>query len=351
MEGQNLRVQSLYSSTEITSLKELPLSENTPTSGVPAVESSDVSLTIDHVSSELQKSADSQQGIARNIFLWIAWNIEYDREAFNNKEIISYAPEAVLSNGKSLCVGFAKLFTALCIESGIESRTIQGFAKGSTSEASQIFDEPNHAWNSVKIDGNWYLADVSWASTIRSQIETEHELQQEVANKYLLQFYKTVPEEFILTHLPEDPLWQLTSTSISLEEFQKDENSITQLVKSNSDNNLAAHANAIDHYENLDSLNRVIAYMERMVDIPSNTEREYGLGIAYYYKAQELIKELNTCKSSDSRRIRRGIHYYYQKSLEELAKVDPQNPQYDFAMLIHENIHHKLNSNQVGPVF
>jgi hypothetical protein len=349
-EGQNLRGTSLYANTDISSINDIQFEENAETIPTNIIEESPSSLSIEAISRVVKEKSTSQEDLARNIFLWLAWNIDYDQEAYKSRQVKKCSPDDLLFIGKSLCGGFADLFNALCENAGLESRFIQGYAKGSTNESNLQFDAPNHAWNSVKIDGKWYLVDVSWASTVRAQIEQEHDLKKSDTNEYLLQYFKSVPEKFILTHMPEDPIWQLTPSKITINDFQGDAATISAMLNSNAENSVD-HEQSILKYESLDSLDRVIRYMERMVEIPTNREREYGLGVAYYYKAQELSKDLNVFTAEKLRSRKRQMDRYYQKSLKELSKVEPQDPQYDFAMLLRQNVEFKLNSSSGAPVF
>lgn len=60
-----------------------------------------------------------------------------------------------LINGSAHCEGYAKAFDCLAKASGLESVVVTG-----------VTDEgENHAWNQVKIDGEWYNCDVTWDDT------------------------------------------------------------------------------------------------------------------------------------------------------------------------------------------
>jgi len=349
--GQNLRVNSLYTSADVSSIESGEMAGSTAHPEDITLEDTDIPFSIDKLSEYFEHTTVDQQETARKIFLWIAWNIDYDQQAMENRQPLDYTPEAVLSDRKSLCLGFAELFKVLCQESGLNARTIQGFAKGSGAEKDIEFQEHNHAWNGIMINEKWYLADVSWASTIRSQIEKENKLAPGMANQYLLQYFKPVPEHFILTHLPEDPFWQLTPRKVTIGEFQSDGELIREKLALNGGRSSIDYEKSIAAFDELDSLDRVIAYMERMVELPTNNDREYGLGIAYYYKAQELAKSLNP--SSGQRQVAQiqKIGHYYKKALDELAKVMPTDDQYAFALTMQENIQFKLETLRIAPVF
>ena len=46
----------------------------------------------------------------------------------------------------------------------IETKIINGFAKGAGYKPGDIFKDTNHAWNVVKIDQNWNLIDCTWGA-------------------------------------------------------------------------------------------------------------------------------------------------------------------------------------------
>lgn len=63
---------------------------------------------------------------------------------------------SVLIDGEGQCQGYSEAFTALLMISGVETRVISGDALDTSANY-----QP-HAWNLVKIDGEWYHADVTW---------------------------------------------------------------------------------------------------------------------------------------------------------------------------------------------
>lgn len=65
----------------------------------------------------------------------------------NNYNIGSDGPYRALYKGQSNCNGYALSFMAIMRECGIETTYETG---------------DNHAWNSVKLDGQWYNIDVTW---------------------------------------------------------------------------------------------------------------------------------------------------------------------------------------------
>lgn len=86
---------------------------------------------------------------------FIVLNTRYDVKNYENNTIpmSSYNIDGVLLNGVAVCEGYAKAFQMLLNKVGIESI---------------IVSEPriNHAWNIVKIDGEYYHVDVTWNDPI-----------------------------------------------------------------------------------------------------------------------------------------------------------------------------------------
>lgn len=67
---------------------------------------------------------------------------------------------SVLIENEGQCQGYSEAFTALLMISGVETKVISGDAL----DVSATYQP--HAWNLVKIDGDWYHADVTWDDPI-----------------------------------------------------------------------------------------------------------------------------------------------------------------------------------------
>jgi hypothetical protein len=102
---------------------------------------------------------------------YVADNIYYDfvaKEDFANLETISL--KNVLDNKRTICAGYANLFSALCNAQGIYCVNIRGSVK--TTEVPDItLDEAptNHEWTAVWLDSEsrWVYVDCTWDSSNR----------------------------------------------------------------------------------------------------------------------------------------------------------------------------------------
>lgn len=82
---------------------------------------------------------------------YIVANTKYDVENYENNTTsrASHNIDGVLLDGTAVCEGYAKTFKLLLERVGIESMIVVG-------------PKINHAWNIVKIDGEYYHVDVTW---------------------------------------------------------------------------------------------------------------------------------------------------------------------------------------------
>lgn len=177
----------------------------------------------------------TNQEKVRAIFVWITDNIKYDFEKYRTdrsnggytriygrsqkeieikrQKIKQEKVNKVYTSGKGVCEDYSYLFEAMCQAVGIEAKTITGYARFNPADIGRHTNTVNHAWNSVKIDGFWYLLDATWAAgttDFRTGIFTK---------KFQEGFFLSDPAVFILNHFPEEPKWQLLPQPISFEGF------------------------------------------------------------------------------------------------------------------------------------
>lgn len=162
------------------------------------------------------REIDFQDDTIKAVFTYVASNITYDiRFKATSSHYHSYEEvmDDVLKNKKGVCMHYAALFHGICTRLGFKSYIISGYTKFLNRPAGDL----PHAWNAVKIKGDWFLFDPTWASGYI------------VGNKFLpffdLTWYKQKPEEFIYSHIPFDPIWQFrdkipTHVEISLNNYE-----------------------------------------------------------------------------------------------------------------------------------
>lgn len=157
--------------------------------------------------------SDSEK--AKDIYNWITQNISYDNELMRSEKLQKqiYTSEDnvvknVLKRKMALCGGFALLFKYLCDDVGIEAKEVHGYTKDYTGQF-QNRKTPHHTWNVVKLNGKWELLDITWSIS--------HGNGKNPDNFWFL----TRPEDFILSHYPENQEWTLLKNQISYMDFKE----------------------------------------------------------------------------------------------------------------------------------
>lgn len=143
------------------------------------------------------------------VYFWLADHISYNvsqmfaLDFYKKKtEIISDA----LKTRSAICQGYAETMKAICDELAMPSEVVLGYVK----QDGFVSFLP-HAWITAKVNGTWKLYDPTWgAGGIRDN---------QFIKKLNANYYDVKPEEFIKTHMPFDPIWQLQNYPLTSQEF------------------------------------------------------------------------------------------------------------------------------------
>jgi hypothetical protein len=151
---------------------------------------------------------------ARVVYRWIAGHIAYDVAAFQAGSYGDVSPDGVLRSRSSVCEGYARLAEALGAAMGLQIQVVAGWSKGYGYTPGQRFDGPtNHAWNAVRVDGQWRLMDATWGAGFLDQ-------QSRFVRRFQDHYFLTAPDAFVFDHLPQEPRWQLLERPISAAEYE-----------------------------------------------------------------------------------------------------------------------------------
>lgn len=90
-----------------------------------------------------------------NLYLWLVTHAEYDQSHYEKQGAprTSYEPYGPLVRGKGVCLGFATAFQLLMDMADVECITVVGAA---------FYSREDHAWNMVRLNGQWYCVDPTW---------------------------------------------------------------------------------------------------------------------------------------------------------------------------------------------
>lgn len=197
--------------------------------------------TAPEITAYLTRNLTSPAEKVRAIYYWIAHNIRYDvvkmkmKETYiNPQELVDYA----LAKKEGVCANYTALFNVCCLSVGVQSYVVEGYVR---QNGKLILN--GHSWNVIKIGNRFYDIDVTWAS---GYVENDR-----FYPKFRDEFFMISPTEFIKTHMPNDPIWQLSSNPVTFKEFDAG-NFQKQLVSSSF--NFSDSITAISHQNLLEQL-------------------------------------------------------------------------------------------------
>lgn len=296
------------------------------------------STSVVDLAEQLTFPLNTQADKVRSIYSWIALHINYDSAALSTGKVPDQSPEAVLERRNAVCEGYARLFVSMCHSVGVQGRMIKGFVR----EEDARFEYPNHAWNSVLIDGKWQLLDVTWGGLYyRTAIQANADSPLDVLNTFCF----PDPKSLVISHLPEDPYWQLQPNLLTIQDFMAGEDCIKSSISKipadsiNFEKLIAAE-------EKLDSLDREINFLTRMVNAQNNGSREYALAITYYYKAQQTLDKAACCDAKEEQKFKSLARKYYQNALVQLQKLDENDIEFDFSRDFAVNLSQRMTQLQ-----
>ena len=106
------------------------------------------------VSNYITKGMSEMQKV-RVIHNWLIYNAHYDLT------YSTYSADGVLVKGAGVCNSYALATEMLLTEAGIANRFLSGSANNGSGFG-------GHAWNLVRVDGQWYHLDVTWDDPVWS---------------------------------------------------------------------------------------------------------------------------------------------------------------------------------------
>jgi len=162
---------------------------------------------------------------ARAVYRWITSNIAYDTEAESSlqkryaytteehkiaieKKIRAKWAKQCVRSGKAECEGYATLYKCFCDLVGVECVIIPGNTKRHEDDIGDSSLKTNHAWNAVKIDGEWKFVDVTWGA---GYIDYSTNTFYRVFDKT---YFLASPDRFFYNHFPNDTSYLFVNRTV-----------------------------------------------------------------------------------------------------------------------------------------
>ena len=153
------------------------------------------------IASYVRSNFTSDREKLNAIYGWVTANIHYDKDSMYN---INWGKEkdeqvaATLRRKKGVCENYTTVFSDIAVKSGVPSFVVSGY----TRELGSV-KKTGHTWSAVMLENEWLLCDPTWDAGAGNH------------NNYFL----VPPDQFIESHMPFDPLWQLLPFPITQQEF------------------------------------------------------------------------------------------------------------------------------------
>ncbi|MCA9681329.1 MAG: hypothetical protein KC457_03970 [Myxococcales bacterium] len=140
---------------------------------------------------------------------YVATRIAYDHAALDaGPPFPPQDAQTTFESRRSVCAGYANLFAALVQESGGRAVVVVGDARSTLEDQMR---GPGHAWNAVEVEGEWVLVDTTW--------DAGYKIDGAFAFVYSTDYLFVPAEVMGLTHMPDDPGWQLRAQPLERGEF------------------------------------------------------------------------------------------------------------------------------------
>ena len=106
--------------------------------------------TINSILNSIIKPGMTETEKIRTVHNWIVCNTTYNDKYYDRGDSFNHVSN-LLNNKTGVCQGYSVTFYIFMKQMGIPCTLVMGKT-----------DTVSHAWNAVKLDGNWYYIDVTW---------------------------------------------------------------------------------------------------------------------------------------------------------------------------------------------
>lgn len=280
-----------------------------------------VEKNVESLAAYLNENTQSDLEKVRSYYIWLTANIAYDTKTFfSDKPNPKTSASDALKYKKAICQGYSELFKALCEFSDIPCFLVSGYSKGYGYSTKKTLTNADHAWNTVYFDDQWHLIDATWGAGYLDE-------NKKYVKKFFPEYFLTNPDKFILKHLPSDPMWQLLSCPLSINDYKKSANEITNQLKNCSGNfnfndTIAAYKQLNPIPQQLESAERAFRFNPENVEAPGyallSLSFDMGGALSNLYEKEAYTEALELNKNILE--INEKAMGYFRKSKTTHAK-------------------------------
>ena len=219
--SKDFSVRFLYNPTPPGIASSWPWKNNETIHPIIASITPDIESSIKSVAEYIARQESDPSLQIKALHDYVINRVSYDFDSLEIGRRQHQDAQSVFSTRKAVCEGYTNLFMALGKSIGIDVAVIQGnirrdlSARNLASLNIRQIDPRNdltlHAWNAVKIVGNWQLVDTTWDDS-------------DIRSPYNPHYLMPPPEVMIVSHFPEQSAWQLLRRPMNRDDFEKQSN-------------------------------------------------------------------------------------------------------------------------------
>lgn len=168
---------------------------------------------VNAIALNLVEVTGNQWELAFAVYVWIADYVAYDARSYFAGTTPPYDPESVLRRGRAVCEGYSRLYEAIGNAAGLRVARASGYAKGDGHTPGAPIRGTNHAWNRVRIQGEWYLVDSTWGAG--------HLDGRAFRRRFEDFYFAPEPEALIFSHYPSTAEHQYLDQPLVSHEFSQ----------------------------------------------------------------------------------------------------------------------------------
>lgn len=190
--------------------------------------------SLEHLSIRIMNDFRSDEDRVRAAFIWIVYNMDYGKsydvifqadrhfpyyseigKRYQLRQIEIEKIDKSFRDRLGVCLDYSLILKELCTYFRIPSEIIIGVTKTEIRdlEGDQLLK--NHTWNAVQLNGEWKLMDPTWAS---GQLNKRMLM---TFGTYIDHYFLSDPQDFIKSHFPANPVWQLLDQPIDAKTFSQ----------------------------------------------------------------------------------------------------------------------------------
>ena len=189
--------------------------------------------SLEHLGIRIMNDFSTDEARVRAAFIWIVDNMDYGRSfdvifqadkhfpfyseigrKYQLRQLELEKIDHSFLYRLGVCLDYSLILKELCNQFKIPSEIIIGLTKTDIRDQNGEYHLKNHSWNAVQIEGQWKLLDPTWAmgqKGINSLL---------FGSSYIDQFFFPEPSDFIKSHLPANPAWQLLKAPVAADRFK-----------------------------------------------------------------------------------------------------------------------------------